>query len=424
MSAFTSLLTPIIGDPDIVDYLMSSVESLTIEEKKNASAVMEIVGPFLVEGDYVKTEEEALRICQQIAQSYGGSGFKVGNKMENTASKDDAPLLLSAPIKIIDSVVDVIKPKHTYGGSHLGGEGVGDNIDGNVSVTSNSQYQAANIPITQKQIRKQRKENEALQKMLRHEAMIRKQQEDELRAARMAAIIASRTASRQANKGVNIDSFSIPHPSGTGELLSDVSLTLAPTRRYALVGRNGAGKSTLMRALAHYKLPNLNHLRILLVDQHVEGDNESPLEWCLRADVERTSLLEDEEKLTKYMHAVSKEELPEELKNVNIEVALLECYERMEAIGVSTAENRSRKILQGLGFSPDAMTTPTSQLSGGWCMRAALASAIFVNPNLLLLDEPTNHLGTLLSLYSLMLTHFFPAISLQISMLYCGWSTT
>lgn len=392
MSAFTDLLTPLISDPDIVDYLVSSVESLAIEEKKNASAVRDIVGTFLVEGDYVKSEEEALFICQQIAQSYGGSGFKVGGKVETAILNDDAPLLLSAPIKIIDSVVDVIKPKHTYGGSHLSGEGAVDIIDGNPTVNSNSQYQAANIPITQKQIRKQRKENEALQKVLRHEAMVRKQQEDDLRAARMAAILASRTASRQANKGVNIDSFSIPHPSGTGELLSDVSLTLAPTRRYALVGRNGAGKSTLLRALAHYKLPNLNHLRILLVDQHVEGDSESPLVWCLRADVERTALLEDEEKLTRCMHC-GKDELPEELKNVNIEVALLECYERMDAIGVSTAENRARKILQGLGFTADTITIPTSQLSGGWCMRAALASAIFVNPNLLLLDEPTNHLG-------------------------------
>lgn len=44
-----------------------------------------------------------------------------------------------------------------------------------------------------------------------------------------------------------------------------------------LVGKNGVGKSTLMRALAHYKLSNLTHLRIMLVDQHIEGDDHTPM---------------------------------------------------------------------------------------------------------------------------------------------------
>lgn len=40
---------------------------------------------------------------------------------------------------------------------------------------------------------------------------------------------------------------------GTGDLLTDATLVLAPTKRYGLVGRNGAGKSTLLRyiCLAH-----------------------------------------------------------------------------------------------------------------------------------------------------------------------------
>jgi ATPase subunit of ABC transporter with duplicated ATPase domains len=46
---------------------------------------------------------------------------------------------------------------------------------------------------------------------------------------------------------VNIERLSLPHPSGTGDLLTDATLVLAPTKRYGLVGRNGAGKSTLLR---------------------------------------------------------------------------------------------------------------------------------------------------------------------------------
>ena len=72
---------------------------------------------------------------------------------------------------------------------------------------------------------------------------------------------------------------------------------------------------------------------------------------------------------------------------MNLELALQQCYEQQEAIGVSTAESRARKILQHLGFDLALQDRPTDLLSGGWAMRAALGAAIFVNPNLLLLDE-------------------------------------
>jgi len=258
-------------------------------------------------------------------------------------------------------------------------------------VESNSALEIKNLLTTQKQIRKQRKENEALRKILKAEEMAKKLEAEEMARARMAAIKASRLLGKQSSLGVNIERFSLPHPSGTGELLSDIPLTLVPGRRYGLIGRNGAGKSTLLRSFANYKIDGLSHLRILLVDQHVEGNDDSPLQWVLNADVERTALLEEEERLTLHLHGTDSP-LPDDLKGVNLEVALTECYERMDSIGVSSAEVRAKKILFGLGFSEDMLLKPTFDLSGGWCMRAALAAAIFVKPNLLLLDEPTNHL--------------------------------
>lgn len=104
-----------------------------------------------------------------------------------------------------------------------------------------------------------------------------------------------------------------------------------------------------MKALANYTLPGLTHLKILLVDQHVEGDEDSPLQWLLRADVERTSLLADEKKINEVMCAREasrsssngsssagaelSEELYAEFEGVNLDAALEECYERMAVIG-------------------------------------------------------------------------------------------
>ena len=376
-------------DCDILAYLVGCVESMSADDRRAAAPLSDIIVPFLVDSGYVAEEEKGAEICKNIATKFGGSGYTMkqssGNGNGNSNDEPDAPQMLSRAIKMIDNVdADILNPKHTYGSVVIAGSDNLDNIDSNTGLDIKS------IPQTQKQMRKQKKENLQLQRVLKAEAQLRQAQEEELRRARMAAIKASRSVSRQANKGVNIDLFSIPHPSGSGDLLTDCSLVLAPTRRYALTGRNGAGKSTLMRAVANYKLPGLTHLRILLVDQHVEGDEDSAMQWLLRSDVERTALLEEEQKLSSAMHGTG--EAPPELRGVNVELALQEVYERMDAIGVGSAEQRATKILKGLGFSEAMMADKTVHLSGGWCMRAALASAIFVKPNLLLLDEPTNHL--------------------------------
>ncbi|CAA7614699.1 ABC-F family ATP-binding cassette domain-containing protein [Magnetospirillum sp. UT-4] len=149
--------------------------------------------------------------------------------------------------------------------------------------------------------------------------------------------------------------------------------------RVGLVGRNGAGKSTLFK--------------LILGELHADGgdialrprarigrlaqeapDGEASLTDCvLAADGERTALLAESE-------------------GSHDPHRLAEVHERLNAIDAHSAPARAAAILAGLGFDADAQARPVSSFSGGWRMRVALASVLFVRPDLLLLDEPTNHL--------------------------------
>lgn len=391
-------------DEDIVSYLISIVEGMSLQERRSSEALHEVIGPFL-QDSALGSDSAILDMCKEISMAFGGSGYK-SNGTVALGEEDEAPKLLSAPVKM-SAQMEFIKPNSAFPDVCIAASNADimeRQLRAELAASTSSQYaeQDAEHPtavvMTQRQLRKQRKANSALQRILRAEAEQRARAEAEMAAARMAAIRASRSQGRQANTGVNIERFSIAHPTGCGDLLTDASLVLMPGRRYGLIGKNGAGKTTLLRCLANYKLQGLAHLRILLVDQHVEGDDESALQWVLRADVERTALLADEQRLEHFLHhqnpnEVEKEAeaLPADLKGVNLELALQECYERMDLIGVPSSEQRAVALLQGLGFTAETMAKPTNGLSGGWAMRAALAAALFVRPNLLLLDEPTNH---------------------------------
>lgn len=68
---------------------------------------------------------------------------------------------------------------------------------------------------------------------------------------------------------------------------------------------------------------------------------------------------------------------------------------QVEPSKLADIESRAKRILTGLGFSEAYMNKDVSDLSGGWKMRTALATALLQDTDILILDEPTNFLDLL-----------------------------
>ena len=168
-------------------------------------------------------------------------------------------------------------------------------------------------------------------------------------------------------------------------LFEGASLVLPDGAKAGFVGKNGSGKTTLFKlilgqlSLDSGSIEINRRARIGAVAQEAPATALSVLETVMAADTERARLMEEAETATD-AHRIA------------------DIHMRLADIDAHTAEARAATILKGLGFEQDRQLAPTSELSGGWRMRVALAGVLFSQPDLLLLDEPTNYLdleGTL-----------------------------
>ena len=177
---------------------------------------------------------------------------------------------------------------------------------------------------------------------------------------------------------------------GSRELFSGVSLRLEEFDRLALVGPNGAGKTTLLNIISGKDDPDEGRVVIAkgarvgyLEQEAIEMGDRPIFEEVLSAQHE---VVAQEQRLRELEAALGED--PSE--------AALAAYGRAsdmyEAMGGYTLESRVRAVLFGLGFKEEDMQRHTTEYSGGWQMRIALAKLLTRNPEILLLDEPTNHL--------------------------------
>lgn len=167
------------------------------------------------------------------------------------------------------------------------------------------------------------------------------------------------------------------------QLFRDTNVKLSGGSRYGLMGPNGRGKSTLLRLITTRELPIQKNLDILLVEQEQEFH---------ASDLSAVAAVVQSHKLqTEYMREVDLLRNKEQLTDEDME-RLKFLDEELNIMGASQAEARARRILFGLGFPTEWHDRPTKSFSGGWRKRIALASAVYIEPDVLLLDEPTNHL--------------------------------
>ncbi|MEV8022813.1 ribosomal protection-like ABC-F family protein [Streptomyces sp. NPDC086554] len=176
---------------------------------------------------------------------------------------------------------------------------------------------------------------------------------------------------------------------GTRTVLDQVSFTVRPGEKAAVIGENGSGKSTLLRLLAAAEMPDIGEITVSFpggtghLAQTLNLDPD-----CTVQDAVDLALAElrDMERQLRTAEVHLGEASQEELAAYG---ELLIAYEER---GGYEADARVDAALYGLGLAGITRDRVLGSLSGGEQSRLALACVLAAAPELLLLDEPTNHL--------------------------------
>ncbi len=183
---------------------------------------------------------------------------------------------------------------------------------------------------------------------------------------------------------------------GADPLFEEVSFLINRNDRIGLAGRNGAGKSTLLKIIKGYIQPTGGQVSI---------PRDATIGY-LPQEFHHTSQLSILEETQKAFEQVII--LQHKIEEINIQLGTRDDYEsdsymdlitqlnetedRFRILGGYEMEEKTEKILKGLGFTQEDLSRSMSEFSGGWQMRVELAKILLQQPDLVLLDEPTNHL--------------------------------
>lgn len=153
---------------------------------------------------------------------------------------------------------------------------------------------------------------------------------------------------------------------GSGPLLSDITLKLAPGSFHFLTGPSGAGKTTLMKLCYGALVPTQG--RATLFEQDVRQMSRDDVAEARR----RIGVVHQDVQFLDHLPLVENVALPLTVSGRDVDEADLS------------------SLIEWVGLSGQMDALPP-ELSGGERQRAALARAVIMSPEVILADEPTGN---------------------------------
>lgn len=165
-----------------------------------------------------------------------------------------------------------------------------------------------------------------------------------------------------------IDLENVAYSYGGGELLSEMSLSIASGAFYFLTGPSGAGKTTFLKLCYGALVPTAGQIRIFGND--VRGMSRDEVALTRR----RIGVVHQDCQFIDHMSVLDNIALPLAVSGNN----------------TLAQDANLKELLAWVGLSHRAKAFPP-ELSGGERQRAALARAIIMSPDVILADEPTGN---------------------------------